>query len=82
MATISRLLKIRGLFCRLSSLLKGSFAKESYNFKEPTNRSHPVWPRLCMYEVVSALATYVWALDIDVCVFDTYVCVNLNAHMG
>jgi len=41
-ATISRLLKIIGLFCRISSLLQGSFAKETYNFKEPTNRSHPI----------------------------------------
>ena len=41
-ATISRLLKIIGLFCRISALLQGSFAKETYNFKEPTNRSHPI----------------------------------------
>jgi len=40
-ATISRLLKIIGLFGRISSLLYGSFAKETHNFKEPTNRSHP-----------------------------------------
>jgi len=29
-----------GLFYRISSLLQGSFAKVTYNFKEPTNRSH------------------------------------------
>jgi len=29
-------LKITGLFCRISSLLWGSFAKETCNFKEPT----------------------------------------------
>ena len=39
---ISRLLKIVGLFCRISSLLCSSFAKETYNFKEPTNRRHPI----------------------------------------
>jgi len=39
-ATISRLLTIIGLFCRIQSLLQGSFAKETYNLKEPTNRSH------------------------------------------
>jgi len=39
---MSRLLEIIGLFCRMSSVLQGSFAKETYNFKEPTNRSHPV----------------------------------------
>jgi len=37
-ASISRLLKIIGLFCRISSLLWVSFAEETYNFKEPTNR--------------------------------------------
>ena len=41
-ATISRLLKTIRLFCRISSLLQGSVAKETYNFKEPTNRSHPI----------------------------------------
>jgi len=29
--------KIIGLFCRISSLLEGSFTKETCNFKEPTN---------------------------------------------
>jgi len=41
-ATVSRLLKMIGLFCRISSLLWGSLAKETYHFKEPTNRSHPI----------------------------------------
>ena len=38
-ATISRLLKIIGLFCIILSLLQGSFAKETYILKEPTSRS-------------------------------------------
>ena len=41
-ATISRRLKMIGLFCRISSLLQGSFAKETYHFIDPTNRSHPI----------------------------------------
>ena len=41
MATISRLLKIIGLFCRISSLLQVSLAKENYFLNEPTNRSQP-----------------------------------------
>ena len=41
-ATISWLLKTMGLFCKISSLLKGSFVKETFNFKEHTNRSHPI----------------------------------------
>jgi len=39
---ISRIDKIIGLFCRILSLLYGSFAKETYVFREPTNRSHPM----------------------------------------
>ena len=41
-ATSSRLLKIIGLFCRISSFLYVSFANETYNFKEPASRSHPI----------------------------------------
>ena len=41
-ATVSGLLKIIGLFYKILSLLLGFFAKETYNFKEPTNRSHPI----------------------------------------
>ena len=41
-ATISRRLKVIGLFCRILSITQGSFAKETYNFEEPTNRDHPI----------------------------------------
>jgi len=40
-ATVSRIHKITGLFCRMSSLLQGSFAKPTYNFFVPANHSHP-----------------------------------------
>jgi len=40
-ATISRLLKIVGLFCKRALKKRGYSAKETYNCKEPTNRSHP-----------------------------------------
>jgi len=30
------------LFCRISSFLKGSLAKETYTFEAPTHRSHPI----------------------------------------
>jgi len=50
-ATIGRLLKILGPLYRMPSLLQGSFAKETYNFKEPTNRSNPI---------SSAAETCVW----------------------
>jgi len=42
-ARVSRIDKIIGIFCRISSLLWGSFAKETYNFIDPTNRSHPIY---------------------------------------
>ena len=42
-ASISRLREIINLFCKISSLLWGSCAKKTYNLKEPTNRSHPIF---------------------------------------
>ena len=50
-ATIGRLLQIIGLFCRIQSLLLGSFAKETYNLEEPTNRRHSIhmFMRVCKY---------------------------------
>jgi len=44
-ATIRRLPKIIGLFCRTQYLLWGSFAKETCDFQEPNNRSHPIVSR-------------------------------------
>ena len=41
-ASVNRIDKIIGLFCKIISLLWGSFAKETYNFIDPTNRSHPI----------------------------------------
>jgi len=41
-ATISRLLKIIGLFWKRALQKRLYSAKETYNFKEPTNRSHPI----------------------------------------
>ena len=41
-ATISRLPKIIGLFCKRALKKRRYSAKETYNFKEPTNRSHPI----------------------------------------
>jgi len=39
---ISRLLKIIGLFCKRALSKRPYSAKETYNFKEPTNRSQPI----------------------------------------
>jgi len=56
-ATISRLLKIY-LFCRIWSLCWGSFALETYNFKEPTNRSHPILASILSH--VTCMNTYIY----------------------
>jgi len=66
--TISRLLKIIGPFCRISSLLKDSFAKETYNFKEPTNRSHPiVMSDLCPLILTMTSLVLLYALRPGLC---------------
>jgi len=54
-ATISRLLQIISLFCRILSLLQGSFAKETYDLKEPTHRSHPMHCRIHRVEILRFL---------------------------
>ena len=41
-ATISRLLKTIGLFCKRALQKRRYSAKETYDFKEPTNRRHPI----------------------------------------
>ena len=41
-ATVSTIYKIISVFCRISSLLQGSFANETYNLIDPSNQSHPI----------------------------------------
>ena len=41
-ATIRRLLKVIGLFCKRALQKRIYSVKETYNFKEPTSRSHPI----------------------------------------
>jgi len=52
-ALISRLLKITGLFCKRALQKRLYSAKETYDFKEPTNRSHPINPRASQGHVCS-----------------------------
>jgi len=40
--TISRLLRTIGLFCKRTLQKRVYSAKETYDFKEPTNCSHPI----------------------------------------
>jgi len=39
------------LFCRVQSLLQGSFEQETYTFKETTNRSHPIVKTECTFHL-------------------------------
>jgi len=64
-ATVSRIDQIIGLFRRIASLLQGSFAKETYHFIDPTNRSKPItlWSThsishkcMCVYHKVCFLS--------------------------
>jgi len=41
--SIIRLLKIIGLFCKRALWKRRYSAKETHNFQEPTNRSHPMY---------------------------------------
>ena len=41
-ATVGRIDKIIGLFCKRAPYKRLYSAKETYNFKEPTDRSHPI----------------------------------------
>ena len=42
-ATISRMLKNIGLFCKRALQKRPVFCKETCIFKHPTNRSHPIY---------------------------------------
>jgi len=56
MATCTRLLKITGLFCKRTLWKRRYSAKETYNFKEPTDRSHPIvgGTAYCIWSVISS----------------------------
>jgi len=88
-ASISRLLKIIRLFCKRALWNRRYSAKETYNFKEPTNRSHPVWS-ICVMNMshhIKMSSTCVWVGDIDrmtliliwsICVINLYLHVHIS----
>ena len=86
MATISRLLKIIGLFCRISSLLYGSFAKKTHDFKEPTNRSHLIYIFMykCVYipvDIYAYVQIHVYMnVHISECSY-TYMNIHMHVHI-
>jgi len=56
-AMISRLLKITDLFCKRALFKRIYSAKETYNLKEPTNRSHPISSNLLSHPVYACIFT-------------------------
>jgi len=57
-ATVSRIDKVIGLFCRIASLLYVSFAKETCNLIDPTNCSHPTNECIVHYNALQRTATH------------------------
>jgi len=54
-ASISRIDKIIGLFCKRALLKRRYSAKETYNFIDPTDRSHPIVPHTGWRRVIGCL---------------------------
>ena len=77
-ATMSRLLQIIGLFCKRALQNRLYFAKETYNFKKPTNRSHPI----CVNPSWNMLHTYKY-VRVHMCkyVHVTYVHMRKYVHV-
>ena len=54
-ATVSRIDKISRLFCRISSLLQGLFAKKTCYFIDPTHQSQPIPEDVVLFAEMTGL---------------------------
>jgi len=78
-ATISRFLKIVGLFCTRALSKRLYSAKETYHFKEPTNRSHPIVHAPPAFDAaVGDVQVYMYTYI--VCMY-ICICANILAHI-
>jgi len=77
-ATISRLLTIVCLFCKRALYKRRCSAKETYDFEEPTNHSHPISLHMFIryrpiliyvYAVVVFSYSYKWQPHLYICVY-------------
>jgi len=68
--------RIIGLFCRISSLLQVSFAKETYHFKEPTSRSHHTiyWLSINIWPISTWCMTYQYLYG---CMISMNTCIDV-----
>jgi len=88
-ATVSRIDKIICFFCRISSLLYGLFAEETYNFIDPANRSHPIVDcRRFEHQSTpcsgDGRAKMLWGVAMYICMFPCcrkYVQVDINTDI-
>jgi len=67
-ATVSRIDKIISLFCKRTLEKKRYSAKETYNFIDPTDRSHPISIYRCTY--MCACKCICW-----------HICIRANMHI-
>jgi len=74
-ATISRLPKNIGLFCKRALHKRLYSAQGTYHFKEPTNRSHPILILLYTTPLVSSSSICIHIL------LYVYTCTPVNAHL-
>ena len=71
-ATISRMLKNIGLFCKRALQKRPIFCKETCIFKHPTNRSHPPWAGKGNDSNVNGILEYVQNSQITTEFLNTY----------
>jgi len=79
-AMTSRLLRIIGLFGKRALYKTRYSAKETYKFKEPTNRSHPICIYLYVFVYVCICSRICWYMFVYVCIclyMFVYVCICL-----
>ena len=69
--------QIIGLFCRIQSLLQGSFAKETYDFKEPTTRSHPI----AALALCESHDIHTYRCIRNICIDDTYAITYVHIYI-
>jgi len=77
-ATVSSIDQIIGLFCRIASLLLGSFAKEAYNLIDPTHRSHSI----CILKYIRVFYAWKIVTSHSPAAHAYAACPNLNVLVG
>ena len=58
-ATIRRLIKIIGLFCKRALQKRRCSVEETYDFKEPPNRSHPIYDAGNTYDISRQMQEFI-----------------------